>query len=114
MSSERIFTIARDVQEALERAPDWCATFEAEDDEEKWVQFVDGVINAAYPDPIAPDRRSRPLPDFDMTEWARGKFTMGKLNLTDRTELARWIDRYFLEVLRCEPGFEVSCRLEKL
>jgi hypothetical protein len=51
MSRERILAIALDVHEALDRAPDWCATLEAKDDEEKWVQFVDGVINPAYPDP---------------------------------------------------------------
>jgi hypothetical protein len=114
MSRERILAIALDVQEALDRAPEWCATFEAKDDEEKWVQFVDGVINAAYPDPVAPDKRTKPLPGFEMTEWSRGKFMTGKMQLTDRTEIARWIDRYFVDVLRCEPGFAIFSRLEKL
>lgn len=114
MSRERTFAIAMDVQEALDRRPDWCATFEVEDDEDKWVQFVDGVINAAYPDPIAPDKRTKPLPDFEMTKWSRGKFMTGDLALTDRTEIARWIDRYFVDVLRCDPGFAITSRLEKL
>jgi hypothetical protein len=114
MSRERLLAIALDVQEALDRAPDWCATFEAEDDETKWVQFVAGMINACYLDPVAPDKRTRPLPDFEMTQWSRGKFVTGRLAVTERTEIARWIDRYFVDVLRCEPGFALTSRLEKL
>jgi hypothetical protein len=36
------------------------------------------------------------------------------MQLTDRTEIARWIDRYFGDVLRCEPYFAISSRLEEL
>src|SRR5689334_16177413 len=107
MKTDRTYAMALDVQEALDRRPDWCATFEDMADESRWVQFVDGVINAAWPFSGAPDARFKKMGSIELTAWSRAKYATGALALTDKTEIAKWIERYFLEVLECDPEFEM-------
>jgi len=59
MGADQIAEIAPALREALAGGPDTCVTFEVMGAPEKWVQFVGGTLNAAYPGET-PGDASRP------------------------------------------------------
>jgi hypothetical protein len=114
VGSDQIAEIAPGVKEALAGGPFWCATFKIFCDPNRWVQFTAGTINAAYPHVEAPESRLDELASFALREWAPNKYVTGMLALEDARSIARWIDRYFVEILGCDWDYSVDLLLERL
>lgn len=87
-------------------------TFEVKGNEERWLQYLQGNINAVYPSAAAPEAYLATLPFDDMIEWRPNNFLAVVLNKPPE-EVAVWIDRYFREVLRCEPDYQLTWRREQ-
>ena len=114
MGSDQIAEIAPGVGEALAGGPSWCVTFEISGDPNRWVQFTAGTINAAYPHVKAPGPRLDALGSFAVEEWEPNKSVTGTLALKDARSIARWIDRYFAEVLDCAWDYSVDLGFDRL
>ena len=114
MGSDQIAEIAPGVREALDRGSSWCVTFEISGDPGQWVQFTGSTINAAYPHVEAPGPRLDALGAFTMQEWEPNKYVTGTVTLEDARSIARWIDRYFAEVLDCASDYSVDLTLFNL
>jgi hypothetical protein len=89
-------------------------TFEISGDPSRWVQFTAGKINAAYPYVESPDPRLGALGSFAVDEWEPNKSVTGTLALEDARSIARWIDRYFAEVLDCDWDYSVDLKFDHL
>jgi hypothetical protein len=112
MSADQISEIAPAVREAL-KAPEFCATFEVAGQADKWVQFHDGMLNAAYPRVEHPSAVLAALGGA-LEEWAPGvSLTVALLGKDGRT-IAKWIDRYFETVLGASEDYSVDVRLERV
>jgi hypothetical protein len=114
VGSDQVAEIAPGVREALAGGPSWCVTFEVSGDPNRWVQFTDGTINAAYPYVEAPGPRLGTLGSFAVEEWEPTKSVTGTLALEDATSIARWIDCYFAEVLDCDKDYSVDLEFDRL
>jgi|SRR5215467_9426393 len=114
MGSDQIAEIAPGVREALAGGPSWCVSFKITGDPNRWVQLTGDTINAAYPYVEAPGARFDALGSFAVTEWEANKFVTGTLVLEDARSIARWIDRYFAEVLGCDWDYSVDWVIEDL
>ncbi len=118
MNADQIAEIRPALREAIDGAPDSCVTFEAEGDQEKWLQVVDLTINAGYPHSDDPELRLKTLPEvsgLSITAWEAQKFATLEVTEWDVTSLAEWIDAYFVAVLGCEAGgYHVDVTYEKL
>jgi hypothetical protein len=114
VGSDQIAEIAPGVKEALAGGRSWCVTFEISGDPNRWVQFTAGTINAAYPHVAAPGPRLGALRSFAVEEWEPNKSVTGRLALEDAGSIARWIDRYFAEVLDCDWDYSVDLKFDHL
>lgn len=112
MSADQVSEIAPGVREALE-APDFCATFEVAGHADKWVQFHDGTLNAAYPRAEHPSAVLATLGGA-LEEWAAGISLTVALTANDGRTIAKWIDRYFETVLGAPDDYGVDVRLERV
>lgn len=77
-----------------------------------WVQYTPGMVNVAYPFDIAPAERLKDFSFSDVEEWTSGVSAMIELYAPE-PELAAWIDRYFKEILGCEPGYQLTWKREQ-
>lgn len=117
MSADQIAAIRPAILEAMEGAPDTCATLEKEGDADRWVQFKDYTINAAYPYSTDPQERVRNLPaiaGMKLVSWEIRKFATFEIPPSDAGTVARWIDEYFVSVLGCSTDYDVDVILEQL
>ena len=118
MNADQIAEIRPALREAIEGAPDTCATFTVEGEKEKWMQVVDCTINAAYPHVDSPEERLKSLPLLAGTKvasWEALKFATFDFPKLEPTTHAHWIDAYFVGVLACPPGkYHVDTAFEKL
>jgi hypothetical protein len=112
MSADQVSEISPGVREALE-APDFCATFEVAGHADKWVQFHDGRLNAAYPRAEHPSAVLATLGGA-LEEWAAGISLTVALPANDGRTIAKWIDRYFGTVLGAPEDYGVDVRLERV
>jgi hypothetical protein len=112
MGADQISEIAPGIREVLVGAGGWCATFEVSGDPSRWVQFTQGTINAAYPYEESPDERLPLLGSCDLTEWEPRKYATFRLHLNEPRTVAKWIDRYFVDVLGCEQEYSIDTKLE--
>jgi hypothetical protein len=112
MSADQISEIAPGVREALE-APDFCATFEIAGHADKWVQFHDGTLNAAYPRAEHPSAVLAALGGA-LEEWVPGISLTVALPADDGRTIAKWIDLYFETVLDASEDYGVDVRLERV
>jgi hypothetical protein len=112
MSADQISEIAPGVREAL-GAPDFCATFEVAGHADKWVQFHDGALNAAYPRAEHPSAVLATL-GGELQEWAAGVSLTVALTASDGRTIAKWIDRYFETVLGAPEDYGVDVRHERV
>jgi hypothetical protein len=87
-------------------------TFALLEDDERWVQYKPGEINAAYPFADDPAERLGFLPDFEVLGWEANGYVFGDLNLYEAVAIVEWIDRYFTEVLGCVSSYQVTIKLE--
>ena len=113
MSADQISEIAPAVRETLE-APEFCATFEVAGQADKWIQFHDGMLNAAYPRVEHPSAVLAALGGGALEEWAPGVSLTVALLGTDGRTIAKWIDRYFEMVLGASEDYGVDVRLERV
>jgi hypothetical protein len=63
-------------------------------DPNRWVQFIAGTINAAYPHNEAPESRLDELGLFALREWTPNNYITGILALEGARSVAHWIDHY--------------------
>jgi hypothetical protein len=118
VGSDQISEIAPGVREALAGGRSWCVRFEILGDPNRWVQFTTGAINAAYPHVETPGQRLSALGSFAVSfavkEWEPNKYVAGTLALDDARSIARWIDRYFAEVLDCDWDYSIDLNFLEL
>jgi hypothetical protein len=118
MNADQIAEIRPALREVIDGAPDSCVTFEADGNQENWLQVVDRTINAAYPHAEDPESRLKTLPrllGLQVTTWEAKKFVTLELPDWDLASLAAWIDAYFVVVLGCEAGdYHVDVTYETL
>ena len=114
MSADQVAEIALAIREALAGGPDLCATFALAGQPQAWLQFVDGVVNAAYPAAAKPGAVLAELGSATLQNWEPGKYLTVELALGDARTIAKWIDRYFEKVLGAEPEYALDVSLESL
>ena len=117
MSADQIAVIRPAILEAIQGAPDTCATLELEGDSDKWVQFVDYTINAAYPYSTDPQERMKSLPaipGIKLVGWEAQKFTTFEIPEVDAMTVARWIDAYFESALGCPADYDLDVACQEL
>jgi len=112
MSADQIAEISPGVREALADSA-FCATFEVSGQSDKWVQFHDGVLNAAYPHESNPASLLAEL-GGSLEEWAAEQFLTVKLATEDVRTLAKWIDAYFARALNAGADYTVDVRIERM
>ncbi|WP_193215113.1 hypothetical protein [Luteolibacter marinus] len=107
MSADRIAELRPAIREAIDGAPNTCVTFEIDGDSDKWLQFVDHTINAAYPHIEDPSHRIEAMSGVAIpriVDWEAGEFATFELARVELTPLAKWIDEYFVSILGCDAG----------
>jgi hypothetical protein len=114
LRSDRVAQISALVREVIDGGDGWCATLEIAGQPTKWVQFTDGVVNAAYAHPDHPDDRLRDLGGLTLETWSPNEYLTGALGLSDPREIAGWIDRYFETILGATPGYAIDGKTEIL
>lgn len=114
MGADQISEIAPEIREVISGGGNWCATLEVSGDPTRWVQFTLDAINAAYPYDIAPNDKFGDLDDFVVMAWEPNTFATFKVAGDDPRKIAKWIDRYFSEVLACKQDYTIDATLEDL
>jgi len=114
MGADQISEIAPEIREVLSGGGRWCATLEVSGDPSRWVQFTLGSINASYPHEEAPNDRAATLGQCAVVEWEPRKFVAFSVEMDDARTIAKWIDRYFSEVLGCDGDYSIDAVLEDL
>lgn len=106
--------IAVGIREAVAGGAKLCATFVISGDDSRWVQFVDTVINAAYPRDQDPSALVAELGNAVVDSYVADQYVTVKLQSIDTLAVARWIDLYFREVLDARPDYSVDLELQWL
>jgi hypothetical protein len=116
MSADQVAEISPAIREVLAGGPDLCATFEIAGDAASWVQYSDGVVNAAYPHATDPRAMLAAIGDLSIEEleWEPGKYLSVKMVGVDARGIAKWIDQYFAQVLRAKPDYAVDVSIVNL
>jgi len=114
MSVDQVAEIAPAIREALAGGADLCATFVVTGQSQAWVQFVDGVVNAAYPATAEPAAVLAELGSATLQNWEPGKYLTAALTLGDARAIAKWIDHYFEMVLGAETEYALDVSLESI
>jgi hypothetical protein len=114
MSADQVAEIAPPIREALAGGPGLCATFVVSGQSQAWLQFVDGVINAAYPAAAEPASVLAELGSATLQNWEAGKYLTAALVLGDARAIAKWIDGYFEKVLSAGSEYALDVSLERL
>jgi hypothetical protein len=111
----RLDVIVAAVREINDGDRDSFGTFATADDEDCWVQYSPGVINAAYPFEQPPLETIVDLDADSVQDWkARTYVTINVMDLFEHTDkIASWIDRYFTEVLGCGPQRKLEWNREQ-
>src|SRR5687768_8712532 len=96
----------------------WCATFEANDDSDLWVQVLLGSINAAYPHDDDPLARLGGLGVTgeveEMIAFEAKAYATFILKDASVTSCARFVDVWFSRVLAVGDDYTVNVELEDL
>ena len=118
MNADQIAEIRPAIREAIDGAPDTCATLEVQGDPGKWMQVADRTINAAYPHEDHPQERLKALPalaGLQVTSWEARKFATFELLKLELSPVAHWVDAYFVAVLGCTAGdYHLDTACERL
>lgn len=108
MSADQIAEIRPAVRESIEGKPHTCVTLEVEGHPGKWLQIVDGTINAAYPHGDHPEQRLRSFGSAalqaKLAKWEPGNFVTFEVTGEDLVAISHWIDEYFVQMLGCAAG----------
>ena len=109
MGADQVAAIRPLLSEAIDGPPSTCVTFEVDGDTSKWVQFIDWTVNAAYPFTTAPQFDREVLEcntaKAHVTQWEPGKFVTFDISHSASSDVAEWIDRYFVRILRCSDDY---------
>ncbi|MDB5851470.1 MAG: hypothetical protein JWP29_5222 [Rhodoferax sp.] len=111
MNSDRIAHIAQRVRHVGDE-PDGCASFQLASEPEKWVQYGDGKINAAYPLSKHPAALVATL-GGRLEAWESGCFVTVADVPNDAVLIARWVDTYLRWVLQSGADAPVTLRLSR-
>lgn len=106
--------IAAGVREAIAGGDKLCATFVIAGDEDRWLQFVGSVVNAAYPHRQDPEDLIARIGNAVVESSEAGKYVTARLEITHVLGIARWIDTYFKEVLGADSDYSVDLDLQWL
>jgi hypothetical protein len=87
------------------------ATFVVKGKEDLFVQYIVDGINARYPFSADPRQMLRTFPIFSVEEWVANEYLWVGITLS-ANDTATWIDRYFREILGCDPGYELVRKSE--
>jgi hypothetical protein len=114
--SAAIYPLLREVASG---PPGTCGTIELCADNNKWVQFMDQTINAAYPFEDDPETR---LPELlkrsvvlEVSTFAEGSFlTLSVKDILDKAVID-WVEDYIVDVLGCDrSNLTVDTWIEQL
>jgi hypothetical protein len=114
MSADQVAEILPAIREALAGEPDTCVTFALVGKPERWLQFVGGVANAAYPLTDEPSAVLARLGHALLESWEPGKYLTVNLAAGDARSIAKWIDQYFEQVLDAPTDYSLDVKIEVL
>jgi len=114
MGADQIAEISPALREALAGDPGTCVTFSLVGKPDSWVQFVDFVANAAYPQLDEPSPLISRLGFGLLESWEAGQYLTVNLAAGDARAVAKWIDEYFERVLNAPQGYSVDIKIEEL
>ena len=113
-------TISSWLEKARAGGPDTCATFEADGDADKWVQFVGATLNCAWPSAHPPGDNAKLKPllldvSGEITDWAAQRSAMFEVPSASLDAIATFVDRYFVAILGCADGrYELEADLMQM
>jgi hypothetical protein len=114
MSADQIAEIAPGVREAIAGGDDLCVTFTISGDEDRWVQFVGGVVNAAWPHAHDPEPLIAQLGHAAVESYQAEQYVTARLRVADVYAVARWIDAYFEHALGAGTDYSLDLEIERL
>jgi len=114
MGADQLAEITPAIREVLAGEPGLCATLTVAGDMESWLQFVGGVVNAAYPRSTEPNELLEKLGSAVLQTWEPHQFVTVALDLEHPREISKWIDEYFEKVLGAPAGYAVDVSLSQL
>ena len=120
MSADQISEISPAIREVQSSAADLCATFEIVGSQDKWVQYTKGTINAAYPykEPpqllIEPFVEVQPKLTLNITSWESGKFVTLDFPQGEPVSISKFIDLYFIGIIKCVSDYSVDVTIEEI
>ena len=121
MTADQLAEIRAALLESVAGGENCCATFTADGDASKWVQFVGTSLNCAYPSEAPPTVELLPaelragVGGVELVTWEVGTFVTYEVGVLDVDALARLIDAVFVGLLGCAPGaYEVDVEFEQL
>ena len=109
-NADQLAEIRPGLREALSGGENVCVTFQVEELEERWVQYVDGIVNAAHFMADSPDISKIPatlhesLGRISLVGWEPFKFIALEVGRAEVDPLAKLIDWIFTELQGCEVG----------
>lgn len=114
MSADQVSEISPAIREAQIGGSDTCATFSIGGMPGCWVQFVDGVVNAAYPLIDEPSVLIVRMGGALLEGWEAGQCLTVKLTHGGDRSIAKWIDQYFEHVLGAPAEYGLDVSIEQL
>jgi hypothetical protein len=112
--SDQVAEIAPRIRESIEGGADMCATFTIKGDPKRWVQFMDGRVNAFLPETFDVEQVVPRLGGGVLDEYDTGVFVMVRMETADVHVIAPWIDAYFRHVLAARSNYSIDCTVERL
>ena len=111
--------IALAIQAVVKKSGGNCATLQLAGNPDDWVQVMDCTVNCQYPHDEAPDIRFPELCNSPLVAGIEGfepqLFMTVSLNNMDTTEVVKWIERYFSEVLSVDlEQVKLKIRMEEI
>ncbi|RYG10734.1 MAG: hypothetical protein EON92_12095 [Burkholderiales bacterium] len=114
MNTDQVAKMVPAIQEALAGRPDLCATLQIAGKPDSWVQFTDGMVNAAYPFSESPDSLLSQLGGGTLEGWEAQTYLTVQMESADAHAIASWIDRYFQKALAAGAGYAIDVSVEPL
>lgn len=114
MSTDQVAQMVPAIEEALAGRPDLCASLQVAGKTDRWVQFTDGLVNAAYPFSESPERLLSQLDGGTLEGWQAQTYLTVRLESEDAHAIATWIDHYFQKALAAGARYDIEVSVEPL
>jgi hypothetical protein len=114
MSADPVEQMVPGIRESIAGGETMCATFTIKGAPDRWVQYMDGCVNAAWPASGDPLRLVARLGGGVVKDHDAGVFITIRMETADVHVIARWIDAYFRQALAARSNYSVDCAVEKL